>query len=146
MIKPGWQTSEFWTTLIGQSLSLLTIMGVVHVSDAATLQDAASKCVAAIFVIAANALVVISYIRSRTMLKQPGTAATPPPMRVIPFVLLGLLLPAALGGSTAFAQHVSARVPACFFRRSSSGRRGSRRLGSALYGRIMPQPTSERSD
>ena len=45
-------------------------VGVLNASDAATLSDALGKCVAAVFLFASNALVVIHYVRSRTQLKQ----------------------------------------------------------------------------
>ena len=59
MIKPGYTTTEFWTTLAGQLLAFLTILGVVQASDASALQDAFSKCIAAIFVLITNAWAVV---------------------------------------------------------------------------------------
>src|SRR5262249_10320290 len=48
MIRPGWQSTEFWTTLTGQLLSFLALAGIIHAADAATLQDALAKCVTAV--------------------------------------------------------------------------------------------------
>ena len=33
MMRPGWQTTEFWTTLVGQVLSLLALTGLIHVRE-----------------------------------------------------------------------------------------------------------------
>src|SRR5262249_37401470 len=74
-------------------LSLLTIGGVLQRTDAATLQDALSKCVTAIFVLLANSWVVVRYIQSRTRLKE-SAARTP---GVLPFVVLPWLLLALAG-------------------------------------------------
>ena len=74
MNRSGFLTSEFWSTLVSQGLALLALLGVLNAGDAATLSDALSKCVAAAFLFASNALVVIHYVRSRTQLKQSALA------------------------------------------------------------------------
>ncbi|MFO0809068.1 MAG: hypothetical protein U0746_10625 [Gemmataceae bacterium] len=70
MIRSGFRTSEFWTTAASQLLALLALIGLVKSDDVPGLQDAMAKCIAAAFVFAANAWVVIEYVRSRTFLKQ----------------------------------------------------------------------------
>ena len=72
MSKPGFQTSEFWATALSQLLALLALVGLIGRGDLATLQDAVGKCVAAAALFAANAWVVVQYIRSRTHLKLPA--------------------------------------------------------------------------
>jgi hypothetical protein len=71
MTKPGYRTSEFWATALSQLLALLALLGVVRRDDLATLQDALGQCAAAAAVFLTNAWVVVQYIRSRTLLKQP---------------------------------------------------------------------------
>ncbi len=112
--KPGWKTSEFYITLIGQALTLLTLLGVVTAGDAALLQDSLSKCVAAIFIVAANAALVISYIRNRTDLKVLAHSGPAPDRHddkpdgshgftaILPALLLGLAM--GLVGSPVQAQ------------------------------------------
>jgi hypothetical protein len=118
VIKPGWKTSEFWTTLAGQLLALLTLAGIVHGSDAVTLQDALGKCIAAAFVIASNAWVIVRYVQGRTALKELATRAS----SGTPFlVLIGLAL-AVAGASASFAPaappgHALGRSPTCLFGR-----------------------------
>ncbi len=100
-------------------MQLLTILGVVHASDAATLQDAVSKSIAAVCVIAANTWVVIRYIQSRTSLKQQSSVDNnPAPLRLTPMALLPWLALALLGGPAASVQAATPSkspqyVPAC---------------------------------
>jgi len=114
MIKPGYTTTEFWTTLVGQVLSLLTIAGVLLPADAATLQDAVAKAITAIFVLVANAWIVIRYIDSRTQLKQGaqqgGGAGV---LALLPWLVLAAL---ALPAEAPAAPPARSRAPACFGR------------------------------
>ncbi len=71
MTRPGLKTTEFWVTLVSQALAFLALVGVIAPNDLGTLQDAVGKCVAAAAVFAANAWVIVQYIRSRTHLKLP---------------------------------------------------------------------------
>ncbi len=75
MTKPGYKTSEFWATLAGQLLTLLALAGLIAPGDLGSLQDAVGKCITAAALFLTNAWVVVSYIRSRTQLKQ--SAALP---------------------------------------------------------------------
>jgi hypothetical protein len=72
MTKPGFKTTEFWTAVASQLLTLLALVGLIGPGDLATLQDAVAKCVAAVALFAANAWVVVRYIQSRTQVKQPA--------------------------------------------------------------------------
>jgi hypothetical protein len=88
-IKPGWQTTEFWTALVSQALALLTVLGFLTAADARTLEDALGKCVAAVFLFATNAWIVVSYIRARLELKRGGVTHSPSPGPRMPMLLVG---------------------------------------------------------
>jgi hypothetical protein len=97
-MKPGWKTTEFWQTAITQGLSLLTLVGFVSGVEAKTLEDALAKCVAAIFALAANGLVVVLYVKGRLSLKvmEGQEKATRAKTTIAPvFVAVGLLLATA---------------------------------------------------
>jgi len=68
-VKPGWQTTEFYQTLIVQGLAILTIFGVVSPADAGgiggTLASMVQNCVA--IIIAGGT--VVHYITSRANAK-----------------------------------------------------------------------------
>ena len=68
-VKPGWQTTEFYQTLIVQWLAILTIFGVVSPADAGgiggTLASMVQNCVA--IIIAGGT--VIHYITARAKAK-----------------------------------------------------------------------------
>lgn len=68
-MKPGYKTTEFWIAIISQALTVLVLLGVVTIGDAATLSDALGKIVGAVFALIASAAVVIAYIRGRVELK-----------------------------------------------------------------------------
>jgi hypothetical protein len=69
-MKPGWQTTEFWTTILGQILALLALTGVISAGDRQPLETALTNMVTAAFTIAGSTVIVVRYIRSRTELKQ----------------------------------------------------------------------------
>lgn len=69
-MKPGWQTTEFWSSIVVQIITLLTLLHVVSGSDATTLAEAFTKIVQAGFVVVTNAMVVINYIKARSELKK----------------------------------------------------------------------------
>ena len=71
MTRSGIKTTEFWVTLASQALAVLALVGLIAPGDLANLQDAVGKCVAAGAVFAANAWVIVQYIRSRMLLKLP---------------------------------------------------------------------------
>src|SRR5262245_38100794 len=89
MTKPGWKTTEWWTTTISQLLALLTVFGVLAPADAHTLEEALAKIVAATFLLATNAWIVVQYIKGRVAVKtsqQPGG----PSRSVLPLLLIFL--------------------------------------------------------
>ena len=69
-VRPGYQTSEFWTTLLSQVVVLLGVLQVLRPGDVNTLQDALGQCVVGASLFLSNAWVVVNYVRSRTALKQ----------------------------------------------------------------------------
>jgi hypothetical protein len=69
MNKPGWQTTEWWTTTISQILAMLTVFGVLAPTDAHTLEEALAKIIAATFLLATNAWIVVHYIKGRVAVK-----------------------------------------------------------------------------
>ena len=68
-MKPGWKTTEFWTTSFAQILALLAFIGVLTPSESQTLGEALGKAVAAVFTLFVNGTVVIHYVQSRLALK-----------------------------------------------------------------------------
>lgn len=68
-VKPGIASTEFWMAMIPQVLTVLVLLGVVNVGDAAMLGDAAGKLVASVVALVASALVIITYIRGRVAVK-----------------------------------------------------------------------------
>jgi len=71
-VKSGWRSSEFWSTLISQGMAFVVLLGLVKHTDAAALGDALTQIVTSAFVIAANAAIVVQYIRGRVELKKGG--------------------------------------------------------------------------
>jgi hypothetical protein len=91
MTKPGWKTTEWWTTTISQVLALLTVFGVLAPTDAHTLEEALAKIVAATFLLATNAWIVVQYIKGRVALKSlPGAGRSGGP--ILPALLAFLFL------------------------------------------------------
>lgn len=68
-MKPGWKTTEFWTTTIAQALALAAVLGIVNSQDAALLGEAIAKMVLAVAAFLTNGLIVVKYIQSRFSLK-----------------------------------------------------------------------------
>ena len=95
-MKPGYQTTEFWLTLLSQILALCVLLGWINVGDKDRLETALTNTVTAAFTFAASASVVWQYLQSRTRLKlhSPGDDKAPreaAPM-VLPFGLVLLVL------------------------------------------------------
>src|SRR5437016_2952045 len=111
MNKPGWQTTEWWTTTISQVLAVLTVFGILAPTEAHTLEGALTKIVAAAFLLATNAWTVVHSIKGRVTLKTLRAVSSDPPQRsvgiTLPLVAVLLLLPAG----SARAQSVSACLP-----------------------------------
>ena len=68
-LKAGWKTSEFWTTIVLQAVSLAVIVGMVNGSDSATLTDSLTKMVTACFTLAVSGGTTLAFIKSRFDLK-----------------------------------------------------------------------------
>ena len=68
-LKAGWKTSEFWTTLVLQGVSLAVIVGMVNSTESATLTDSLTKMVTAIFTLAISGGTTLAYIKARFDLK-----------------------------------------------------------------------------
>lgn len=69
-MKPGYKTTEFYLTIIGQVLSLLAIVGIISASDVQPMYQIIGEMIAAGVVVVAGAWQVVSYIKSRTELKK----------------------------------------------------------------------------
>jgi heme A synthase len=68
-LKPGWKTTEFWSTVLAQVFALLALLGLVNAKEAVTLQDAANHVAEAMVLFGTNAAVVLYYIKTRFHLK-----------------------------------------------------------------------------
>lgn len=68
-IKPGWQTTEFWTTMVTQGISVLVIVGLVNSSESSTLADSLTKMVTALFSLLVSGSTVLNYIKARVAVK-----------------------------------------------------------------------------
>ena len=68
-LKPGWKTTEFWSTLLAQVFAILALLGLVNGKEAATLQESANQVVAALVLFLTNAGVVVYYVNTRFHLK-----------------------------------------------------------------------------
>ena len=69
-LRPGWQSSEFYATVVSQLLSLLVIGGVITTNDRVTVEGAAVTGIAALIALISSAKIVCNYIASRSQLKQ----------------------------------------------------------------------------
>lgn len=68
-IKPGWQTTEFWTTMVTQGISVLVIVGLVNSSESSTLADSLTKMITALFSLLVSGSTVLNYIKARVAVK-----------------------------------------------------------------------------
>ncbi len=68
-LKAGWKTSEFWTTIVLQAVSLAVIVGMVNSTESATLTDSLTKMVTACFTLAVSGGTTLAVIKSRFDLK-----------------------------------------------------------------------------
>jgi hypothetical protein len=69
-MRPGWQTSEFWITLVGQVLALCVLLGLVQPADQEHLQSTLNQAITAVFGLTASVITIVHYVHSRTALKQ----------------------------------------------------------------------------
>lgn len=68
-IKPGWQTTEFWTTMVAQGISIAVVVGLVNSSESATLADSITRMITAVFTLIISGSTVLNYIKARTLMK-----------------------------------------------------------------------------
>ena len=68
-VKPGWQTTEFWQTIILQGLALATILGVVSPGDATGIGGGLASMVQNVVALIIAGGTVVQYISSRTKVK-----------------------------------------------------------------------------
>lgn len=68
-LKSGWKTSEFWTTLIVQGVSLAVITGLINHSESANVTDSLTKMITATFTLIISGSTALAYIKSRFELK-----------------------------------------------------------------------------
>jgi len=71
-VKPGWQTTEFYQTLIVQGLAFLTIFGVISPADAGGLGGTLASMVQNVIALIIAGGTVVHYISSRTKAKAGG--------------------------------------------------------------------------
>lgn len=71
-VKPGWQTTEFWQTLILQGISLAVVLRVISPSESSGLGSALTHAVESIFALIVAGGTVVNYISNRTRLKSGG--------------------------------------------------------------------------
>jgi hypothetical protein len=69
MNKPGWQTTEWWTTMVAQVLAFLTVLHVFTPAQAHNLEQSLTAIIGAVFLLAANAWIVVHYIKARLAIK-----------------------------------------------------------------------------
>ena len=65
-MKPGWQTTEFWITLIKQVLPFLVLLGVFTLADTTKIEGAITSAIMSIGALIASSMDLWQYIKSRT--------------------------------------------------------------------------------
>ena len=105
-MRPGYKTTEFWITLVGQMIAMAVTLGIVRPGDQQHLQMTANEAITAICTLLVSAVTIRHYIISRTQLKQqsaPPAEKTGPGPGAPGFtpvaVLLALLLVPAVAGA-----------------------------------------------
>ena len=68
-MKPGWKTSEFWKSVVTQLIAWGVACHAITVGDQATLQQALTEAVVAVFALIKSAYVVGQYIKARGLVK-----------------------------------------------------------------------------
>src|ERR1700681_4454414 len=100
-MKPGWKSSECWHTAIAQALALCTVFGLIGTNDSKSLEEAAVKCVTAVFALCANGYVVLHYIRGRFTLRKIDMDDQEMPTNMVKKLNIPSVMPFWLIGSTA---------------------------------------------
>ncbi len=78
-MRPGWQTTEFWTAVAKLVSSLIVMVGIFTATDTSRWEGALTLGISAVGLFAANAYVARGYIDSRTELKKVAEVVTGPP-------------------------------------------------------------------
>lgn len=68
-VKPGWQTTEFWQTLILQGLALATIMGFLSPADSAGIGSNITSMIEHVIALLVAGGTVVHYITGRNKIK-----------------------------------------------------------------------------
>ena len=68
--RPGYQTTEFWLTLMTALLSCLVATGVIEPENRQVLQENLDSIIVKSAAILGNAVVIYQYIASRVALKK----------------------------------------------------------------------------
>lgn len=68
-VKPGWQTTEFWQTLILQGLALATIMGFLSPADSAGIGNNITSMIEHVIALLVAGGTVVHYITGRNKIK-----------------------------------------------------------------------------
>jgi branched-subunit amino acid transport protein len=75
MIKPGYQTTEFWLTIISNVFAILTAFGVP-----AVLSNTQEQAIATVAALLASAITTIVYTHQRGAMKRIALALPPAPL------------------------------------------------------------------
>ena len=73
-MKPAWQTTEFWTSLIAQIVGILVLTGGIASTDADHIKTLGQEVVGGIIALVS----LLQYVKSRTVLKQTVIDNMPP--------------------------------------------------------------------
>lgn len=68
-VKPGWQTTEFWQTLILQGLALATILGFLSPADSAGIGSNITSMIEHVIALLVAGGTVVHYITGRNKAK-----------------------------------------------------------------------------
>lgn len=72
VVKPGWQTTEFWTKMVPQVLGIFVLMGWVDADAANNMSGGFSDILSGIMIMVPE----LSYCISRTMVKKNAPVQT----------------------------------------------------------------------
>ena len=74
-MKPGWQTTEFWMSIVFALIGLLASIGVIGPADRPGIEGAAQTIIQNVAGLVSAILIIWRYISSRQQLKQHHTDA-----------------------------------------------------------------------
>lgn len=64
--KPGWQTTEFWTTLVVNVVAILSLTGAIGAEDREPIQAAATNVVSGVVLAVTSAAYIWSRARAKS--------------------------------------------------------------------------------